>query len=84
MKESLANSVLKGVQDRVRMVSGKIVEQYKDVRPFNKVPMTRDEKIRQFDETSPEEFASLRQEIGDEALMDWAQEIAQLRGGLNG
>ena len=84
MKESLANSVLKGVQDRVRMVSAKMAEQYKDVRPFNKVPMTRDEKIRQFDETTPEEFARLRidPQVGDEGLMDWAEEIAQLRGGM--
>ena len=84
MKDSLANSVLNGVQNRVRMVSAKMAEQYKDVRPFNKVPMTRDEKIRQFDETSPEEFARLRAdpEVGEESLMDWAEEIAQLRGGM--
>ncbi len=84
MKDSLANSVLNGVQNRVRMVSAKMAEQYKDVRPFNKVPMTRDEKIRQVDETSPEEFDRLRAdpEVGDEGLMDWAQEIARSRGGV--
>ena len=84
MKESFAEKVLKGVRAREKMVSNKIAEQFKGLKPFDQVPMTPQEKIRQFDETSPEEFARLRAdpEVGEESLMDWAQEIAQLRGGV--
>ena len=82
MKESFAEKVLKGVRAREEMVSDKIAIDLKGLKPFDQVPMTPQEKIRQFDEATPEEFAGLRQTVGDEAMMDWAQEINQLRGGV--
>jgi len=82
MKESFAEKVLKGVRAREEMVSDKIAEQFKGLKPFDQVPMTPQERIREFDEITPEELANLRQTVGDEAMIDWAEEINRLRGGM--
>ena len=80
MKESFADKVRRGLETRVEKVSDKIAKDLGNVKPFDSSPMTREEKIREWDEITPEEFEMLRMEMGDQALMDWANEIRQLRG----
>ena len=82
MKDSFAEKVLKGVRVREEMVSDKIAIDFKGLKPFDQVPMSPQERIREFDEITPEELANLRQTVGDEAMVDWAQDINLLRGGM--
>ena len=86
MKESFADKVKKGVDARVEMAASQIAKQLGNVKPFDQVKMTPQERIREFDELleDPEGLARLRNDpdVGDEGLMDWADEINRLRGGL--
>jgi len=63
MKLNIYDKTLEGVVEIIEKVSDSIAGDFKGVNPFDKRPMTKDEKMGQFNQMSPEEKLTIFEEL---------------------
>tara|TARA_Y100000310_G_scaffold199556_1_gene199532 strand:- start:1324 stop:1584 length:261 start_codon:yes stop_codon:yes gene_type:complete len=83
VKKNIYDSVVDRVVKRVEMVSDKIGENFKGVKPFQKEPLSPADQLYTFNQITPEIETMMRQEMGDETVDDYFAKMNQLRRKFN-
>lgn len=85
MKENVFDEVLAGLEETVEEVSNSIAKDFKGVKPFDKIPLTMDEQLYEYNQLTQPAIEQMLQSQGLEATRTYvdAMETEKAKRGLN-
>ena len=79
MKENIFDDVLDGVQGIIEEVSDSIAKDFKNVKPFDKEPVSTGEMLYSYNTLRPEDMGYLVNKYGRERMSQFIYEMETLK-----
>jgi len=81
MRENPFDRIVDKTMARVERVSNKIGRDFKNMKPFDKEPVSDEDMLASYDMLTPEDMGSLIQYHGEEALNEFIGEMEMKKRG---
>ncbi len=79
MKENIFDGVVEKTLSRIESVSGRISDNFKGMKPFNKEPIKNRDLLNAYNSLTPQEMQTLVQTYGTDMVNDFIREMENLK-----
>lgn len=79
MKENIGDKIVYRILKRKETVTARILEQYKGVKPFRKLPISDDESLIQYNMMTPQDLDKMIQTDGVEKTNSYIRDMEALK-----